>query len=429
MGDAAVFQSGFSETLPAAALLTLPGRGAVATIALHGEARLLQQPEPPLFQAANGKPLNEQPLQRVVYGWWGETVREEVVLCRCAENWLEIHCHGGMAAAKRILDDLQSRGVSVLAPRDILARQQGVLQAECEEVLSRTRTTKTANYLLPLVNGRLEEELSRLLDSLQRVVRENGLAPEKKEDLRNRIGVLLHWSDFGRHLTVPWKIVLCGRPNVGKSSLINQLAGQDRSIVADIPGTTRDIVTVVTAFDGWPVELADTAGWRETGEEIEAAGIRQAREQLRTADCCLLLWDVSVPLLPEDFQLLEILSDPLLVLHKCDLPAVWQWEEIIGKRNFACTRFGSADFGSVKFGSAGKNRMQPLVPHFVSSRTGEGVAALQRSIVRRLLPEIPPAGTPLPVTERQVGLLREAEEAIEQEALTRAVSLLQALLR
>jgi tRNA modification GTPase len=107
-------------------------------------------------------------------------------------------------------------------------------------------------------------------------------------ELTAQLDALLRWSEFGRHLTQPWQVVLTGVPNVGKSSLINRLLGYSRSIVYAEPGTTRDVVTAATAFDGWPVELSDTAGLRDAAGEIEAAGVERARRHLATADLAIV---------------------------------------------------------------------------------------------------------------------------------------------
>jgi len=193
---------------------------------------------------------------------------------------------------------------------------------------------------------------------------------------------LLEWSDFGVHLSRPWSVVLTGRPNVGKSSLINALLGYRRAIVADQPGTTRDVVAGVTAFDGWPIELADTAGLRAAQESLEAGGIELARSKLATADLRVLLIDVGEPPQRDDETLLASWPDALVVAHKADLPDRWE---------------GRLPGGAIR----------------VSSRTGAGLAELMAAIIRRIVPREPPPGTPLPVSLRQVSCLRELQSGLE----------------
>jgi tRNA modification GTPase len=200
---------------------------------------------------------------------------------------------------------------------------------------------------------------------------------------------LLRWADFGVHLAEPWNVVLTGRPNVGKSSLINALLGYQRAIVFDQPGTTRDVVTAETAFEGWPLLLADTAGLRETCEELEAAGIAMTRDRLEGADARLILVDLSQPPTPDDLQLIASWPGELVIGHKCDLGDQWQDQ-------------------------------LPCDAIRASSVTGEGLELIQQRLVRRIVPEVPVAGTAVPVSRRQVRLLKSALDLLVTGDLTGA---------
>ena len=154
-------------------------------------------------------------------------------------------------------------------------------------------------------------------------------------------------------------VAVAGAPNVGKSSLVNALAGFQRCVVSEIPGTTRDVVTTRIAIDGWPVELIDTAGLRQPGETLEEAGIRLTRETVAEADLCLWVLDASTPPVWP-----EMISTPTLnVINKSDLPAMWSAED--GLR--------------------------------VSAKTGEGLAELSSAIANRLVPEAPRPGSAVPI--------------------------------
>jgi tRNA modification GTPase len=345
----------------------------VATIRLRADVRRWKGIDSLAFRAANGRPLGDQPTGRVVFGRWGNDAVEEIVVCLIDDQTLEIHCHGGEAAASRILSDCAQVGCRVVPWNEMVRFAQGVLEAELLEALSRATTLRTAEILLEQSNGLLRAELESLAHESDR------------EQLVARIAALLRWADFGLHLTRPWRVVLAGRPNVGKSSLANALLGYTRSIVFDQPGTTRDVVTATTAIDGWPIEFSDTAGLREGSEPLEAAGIERARGALAEADLAILLIDISQPANDEDRALLTALPTAIVVAHKCDLP---RWE------------------GPNAWNAEAAIKWLP-----VSSKTSDGVDRLLQAISKRLVPDSPPASTPLPVTERQVSLLREAAEA------------------
>jgi tRNA modification GTPase len=357
-----------------AALFTPRGRGAVSTIRFEGDCRHLDSANPPFFRAANGKPLTEQTIDRVVFGHWrADETTEEVVLCRTAEETVEIHCHGGDAAVERILNDLESIGCRIQTWQHSQQASLGLFEAECLEALTQATTLRTAAVLLEQQSGVLRKRIETLLE----IIESDG------DEFSHQLDELLHWSEFGLHLTRPWKVVLAGRPNVGKSSLINALLGFSRSIVFDQPGTTRDVVTAETAFEGWPVQLSDTAGIRRHADRLESAGIDKARKMLKEADCRILLIDTSRPSHEEDCVLLSDWPNAIVVAHKSDLPSVWDPNEY------------------------------PANALSVSSKTGAGVEDLSGKIIVRLIPEVPPPGTPIPITERQIEILSKARAAIE----------------
>ncbi|HEX3313792.1 MAG TPA: GTPase, partial [Gemmataceae bacterium] len=160
------------------------------------------------------------------------------------------------------------------------------------------------------------------------------------------------------HLDRPWRVVIAGVPNVGKSSLVNALAGFARSIVSPTAGTTRDVVTTRTALDGWPIELCDTAGQRTSTHTVESAGIERARAAAAAADCLVWVLDGST-------TFVEPGRADLVVVNKVDLPAAWH--------------VGAA-----------------MLP--VSAATGHGLDVLTRAIVDHLVPHPPEAGEAVPVT-------------------------------
>ena len=175
----------------------------------------------------------------------------------------------------------------------------------------------------------------------------------------------MRFAALGRHLTTPWRVVIAGAPNVGKSSLLNALAGYQRSIVAPTPGTTRDLVTLRLAIDGWPVEFVDTAGVRDTEERLEGQGVEQARAMAATADLCLWVLDASAPpVLPD-----QLGPQVRLLVNKVDLPPAWNRGEVDGAVG-------------------------------VSATTGVGLANLCEQISRWLVPEPPLPGVAMPFTSK-----------------------------
>ena len=329
---------------PAAAVVTPPGRGAVATVrVVHAADRA-----DPLFAAANGRPASAQPVGRVAFGRW--VSGEEVVLVRTGPAVTEAHVHGGAAATARVLADLADAGVEPVDGFELVRRTGGTLAAESAAALAAAPTARCAAVLLDQAAGTLER----------------GLAEAAGD--RDAAAAVLRRAAFGRHLTRPWRVVLFGPPNVGKSSLLNAAAGFARAIVSPTPGTTRDAVTVEAALDGWPVRLTDTAGLRRTADPLEAAGVRRTRLALAGADLTVRVADATGPPPPDD-------RGDLLVANKSDL--------LPGGTG--------ADWADLR----------------VSAATGTGVSELCARIAARLVPDPPAPGTPVPFTERQIAWLGE----------------------
>lgn len=362
------------------ALLTPAGRGAVATIritatsALNWSRALGNWFHSPRFQRAD----EAAETNRLYYGRWcsadareaesGTTssAAEDVVVCLVDPCTAEIHCHGGRAAADRILSDLSSLGA--VSGGESFDR----FEAEWHHALSLARTWRTAARLLDTGVRNWPQHLEQLEADWR--------TGTSGKDLAARVRGWLHQAAFGLHLWQPWRVVLTGRPNAGKSSLLNRLLGYGRAIVTPIPGTTRDALVADTALDGWPVQLVDTAGIRETRDPLEQAGMAMANRELGLADLILRLVDLSaedeVDLLGEGVD-----SSP---------PTI----RVGTKVDLIDPRTG----------------LHSPVDVMVSAVTGAGIANLATAIVQRLVPTEPPSHTPIPYTTRQVdGLCRLAD--------------------
>jgi tRNA modification GTPase len=244
--------------------------------------------------------------------------------------------------------------------------------------LARAPTLRAAEIFLDQAQGAFRNELVRLAEMLAGSVIENQELPEcssasPASDVECAalagLDVLLQRAEVGLHLISGWKIVISGRPNVGKSRLLNALAGFRRAIVDPAPGTTRDVVTVQTSFEGWPVELADTAGLRSGEDAVEIQGIARSLRQQEQADLILLVIDLSQPLEPWDHELIAATSRAILVANKSDLPAAWRPSELTLLDRTVVT---------------------------VSAERGDGLPSLISAIVGRLAPDPPPPGAAVP---------------------------------
>jgi len=368
--------------------LTPPGRGAIASLLVEGpDAVDLVESG---FVAAGGRPLGSYPLGQIVFGRFAVESHpgEEVVVCRRSEHSIELHCHGGQAAVGRVREMLVRRGGRVVSWQDWVAGQHADRIARAARVaLADARTERTAAVLLDQYHGALRRAVEAVRDSLTA-----GNARTATEQLRNLLGR----AELGRHLVRPWRVILAGAPNVGKSSLINTLVGYQRAIVHAAPGTTRDVVSATTAIDGWPIELSDTAGLRQPEHAVEQAAIELARRQLTSADLILLVFDSSRPWSQGDRTLWESQPEAIVVHNKCDLPQ-----------------------------APDLPRTQGLL---ASALTGEGIERLVRAIAQRLVPAPPPPGAAVPFADDQIAGLRDALAAISRRDSPAALAALAGLL-
>ena len=237
----------------------------MAVVAVEGAAaaEFVQR----FFHPKAGAPLAERAVGQIVYGRWGGEQAEDVIACRRSESLVEVHCHGGTAAVWRIIDDLLAAGAREEAWAEYVARgEASPIRAAARIALAQATTARTAEILLDQYHGALETTLQQIAAALDAGAEDLSAAQSEMQELLAR-------AAWGLHLTQPWRVVVAGPPNVGKSSLVNALVGYQRAIVHDQPGTTRDVVTALTALEGWPIELCDTAGWRESDDELETAGI------------------------------------------------------------------------------------------------------------------------------------------------------------
>ncbi len=300
------------------ARLTPRGRGAVAVIALTGPAATPALDQH--FRPINGKLFSQTAPRRIVYGVW-ESTGEDLVVLRTSgletsnpnrsDQSYEIHCHGGTTAPAAIVRSLAQLNIAEQPASEFTKSQHDHWTSSIHTALSKAPTERTARIILNQLTI-----LPAAVKEIARLIRAGELKPAKKQ-----IRAMLAWSELSIHLTNPRTIVLCGQPNVGKSSLVNAIVGFQRAIVHSVAGTTRDVVSQLTAIDGWPVELKDTAGLRDSSDSIEAIGIEKAKAQIESADLRICVFDFSSPWGESDQQLLETIKPELIVHNKVDLPS------------------------------------------------------------------------------------------------------------
>jgi len=386
-------------------LLTPPGRGAIACLAVEGPdaATILQKHV--LRSTATSDSLSTQALDRIHYCRWrsaagdsaGQEPGEDIILVRRASCRWEVHCHGGPAAARRLVADLEQTGCAAVSWREWIAAQPAAegqvsrpVRAAALTLLADARTQRTAAILLDQYLGAWDQALSNIRAQL---------AAGNAETVAAKLESLLSFAPLGRHLIEPWRVALAGPPNVGKSSLINALAGYRRAIVHDQPGTTRDKLTVSVALDGWPVELIDTAGLRASGDPLEMAGVARSEAELAAADAVVVVFDVSAPWDAAHIELASRRRDAIIVHNKSDL----------------LPTTGTAN------GSALSDRPSCLQ---TSAATGAALDALIQQIVAHLVPSSPAAGSAVPITSAQVQQLQTALEHVRRREMELALSML-----
>ncbi len=392
------------------ALSTPVGRGGLGIVRLSGSEsrsiaeRILLFPHPPRWQSWRSEragllDASGNSLDQVVVAFF------EQPRSYTAEDVVEIACHGAPVVLRFCLERAVGAGARLAEPGEFTLRAYlngriDLPQAEAVRELIDATTLYQAQVAAQQMEGSVsrrirpaKEQLVELISLLEAGIdfAEDDISVASAEEILRRIDPihrtlidLAGSFESGRLVFQGFTLAIAGRPNVGKSSLFNRLLQQDRAIVTDIPGTTRDTVSEATSLAGVPVRLVDTAGIRQGQDAIESLGIERSYQAMADADLTLLVLDWSSELTADDGELLTKLQDrrPLLVANKCDLP----------------------------------RRLHAIPDDLisVSAVTGEGIASLQQAILHRLAPgglAVPEDGSITNI--RQVALLRESIEALE----------------
>ena len=344
-----------------AAISTPMGEGAIAIVRLSGEEAF--EIADRLFKGIGGKRLQDVASHTIHYGHMIDPktleIAEEVMVSVMKgpktftkEDVVEINCHGGLVSVNRVLQLVLNYGARLAEPGEFTKRaflngRIDLSQAEAVMDLIRAKTDRAMNMAL----GQMEGRLSKLIGNLRQEILEtlahvevnidypeyddveeitHSLLIEKSTFVKKEIEKLLRTAQQGKILREGLSTVIVGRPNVGKSSLLNSLVQENKAIVTDIPGTTRDVIEEYVNVRGVPLRLLDTAGIRETEDIVERIGVERSRQVLKEADLILLVLNYADELTVEDENLFKAVEgmDVIVIVNKTDLPQKINMEQV-----------------------------------------------------------------------------------------------------
>ena len=427
-----------------AAISTPPGEGGIGIVRLSGPEAISISSEIFLFVPNGGKRksgLKENikiKSRRMYYGAitdpeTGDEIDEVLLAVMPAprtytrEHMVEINCHGGALPLQRTLELVLKRGARLALPGEFTKRaflngRIDLTQAEAVLEVIRAKSEEAGRHALAQVKGGLGGKIKMEMDRLSEIcarleaaidfpedeIETGGMAEflAGMEEAKREISALSETFEEGRILRDGVKTAILGKPNVGKSSILNSLLGEPRAIVTEVPGTTRDIISEFLRVDGHVLRLMDTAGIRgksKIADRPEMEGIKKSIEALDGADLVLCVLDGSSPLEKEDFWIMERISASvknknkkcILVVNKTDLPPAWTPEAVLD--NWADWESDCAE--NVR----------------VSAKTGEGMDELRRAISESLKRggALAAAGTVI-MSIRHKSLLVQAARALER---------------
>jgi tRNA modification GTPase len=332
--------AGFADTIAAVATAVAPGEGSVAIVRISGsEAESIGRQ---LF-VAPGQQIWDS--HRVLYGHVvdpasGERFDEALLLLMRSprsftrETVLELHCHGGLVAVQRVLELVLAAGARRALPgefsqRAFLNGRLDLTRAEAISEMITARSRRAAQLAMAGLDGGLQQRIGALRERLLDQLAELEARVDFEEDLPPLDGVavtaelvavqleleqLVAEARQGELLRQGLRVAIVGRPNVGKSSLLNLLSQRERAIVTDLPGTTRDLLESDLVLDGVPLTLLDTAGIRPTSDRVEQLGIERSHQALAAADAVLLLFDLEAGWTPADGALSQLVPEGVVLL-------------------------------------------------------------------------------------------------------------------
>lgn len=333
-----------------AAISTPPGEGAISIVRLSGDQAIAV-----VKKIFSGRDLTKVASHTINYGHiinpeTKQEIDEVMVSVMRApktftrEDIIEINCHGGIVPTNQILQLVLSSGTRLAEPGEFTKRaflhgRIDLSQAEAVMDLIRAKTDRSMKVALNQLDGNLGHLIKNLRQDILDVLAQvevnidypeyddvetltTKMLQEKAVEVKQRIKQLLTTARQGKILREGLATAIIGRPNVGKSSLLNHLLHEDKAIVTDVAGTTRDVIEEYVNVHGVPLKLIDTAGIHQTEDKVEKIGVERSKQAINQADLVMILLNNSEPLTTEDRQLLELTADKkrLILLNKSDLP-------------------------------------------------------------------------------------------------------------
>lgn len=337
-------------TATIAAISTAVGEAGIGIVRMSGKDSLALGEA--VFRRANGRQTDTFENKKLLYGHIvdGDEIIDEVLTAfmkepytYTRENMVEIYCHGGIIPVKKILEILLKKGAQLAEPGEFTKRaflngRLDLSQAEAVIDIIKSKTEKSYEVSLKQLEGGLSREINKIRSILLSMIAHIEVSIDFPEDdiqevtydelieqgrvVRASIERLLTTAGRGKILRDGLNTVILGKPNVGKSSLLNAVLRENRAIVTDIPGTTRDIIEEYINIDGIPLKIMDTAGIRQTEDEVEKIGVDRAKDTIEKADLIIAIFDISRELTDDDYHIIELIKDKktIVLLNKTDLP-------------------------------------------------------------------------------------------------------------
>ena len=338
------------------------GEGGISIIRISGD-RCLDIIDK-IFKGVNKSSVKEMKTYTMRYGHIYNIEKTEVIdeviisymkgpKSFTAEDIVEVNCHGGVTSTNRVLQEIIKSGARIAEPGEFTKRaflngRIDLSQAEAVMDIIRAKTDLSMKSAIMQSSGYLSREINKLREYMLNTLALIEYSVDFTEDdeevdesvpvriieqlskAKNEMNLLLKNADEGRIIRDGLKLAIVGKPNVGKSSLLNALLKEKRAIVTDIPGTTRDVIEEFINLDGIPVKVIDTAGIRETDDIVEQIGVEKSREKMNEADLVIFVLDSSRELDDEDREILERLKDKkyIVLLNKVDLESKIDENEI-----------------------------------------------------------------------------------------------------